>query len=169
MTDLRVGHGYDVHATCDGLSVILGGVQIAAPFSLRAHSDGDVLAHAVIDALFGACGLPDIGAHFPDTDPAYENADSLALLRSCAALCRDAGYEIVNVDATVIAQKPKLATYIGAMRENLAAAIGIRADRVNVKATTEEHLGFTGRCEGIAAHAVCLTERTRAASAPPAI
>ena len=161
MTDLRIGHGYDVHATSAGDRVILGGVKIAAPFALKAHSDGDVLAHAVIDALFGACALPDIGAHFPDTDPAYENADSLALLRSCAALCREAGYEIANVDATVVAQKPKLAEYIRPMRENLASAIGIEADRVNVKATTEEHLGFTGSGEGIAAHAVCLVEKTR--------
>ena len=164
MTALRIGHGYDVHAVCEGDRVILGGVSIDAPFSLKAHSDGDVLAHAVIDALFGACALPDIGAHFPDTDPAYLNADSLALLRAAASFCRDAGYEIVNVDATVVAQKPKMAPHILKMRENLAGAIGITVDRVNVKATTEEHLGFTGRCEGIAAHAVCLAEKTGADS-----
>ena len=158
MTDLRIGHGYDVHSTCDGGNVIIGGVRIEAPFTLKAHSDGDVLAHAVIDALFGACALPDIGAHFPDTDPAYKDADSLALLRAAAAFCRDAGFEIVNVDATVVAQSPKMAPHILKMRENLAAAIGIGFERVNVKATTEEHLGFTGREEGIAAHAVCLAE-----------
>ena len=161
MTKLRIGHGYDVHATCEGDFVILGGVRIPAPFALRAHSDGDVLAHAVIDAILGACSLPDIGAQFPDTDPAYRGADSIALLRTAAALCRDAGFEIVNVDSTIVAQSPKMAPHVAAMRENLAAALGVSADRVNVKATTEEHLGFTGRGEGIAAHAVCLAEKTR--------
>lgn len=159
MTDLRIGHGYDVHASCKGDGVILGGVRIPAPFSLKAHSDGDVLAHAIIDALLGACALADIGAQFPDTDPAYKGADSLALLRTAAALCRDAGFEPVNVDSTLIAQSPKMAPHIDEMREKLAAAVGIGKDRVNVKATTEEHLGFTGRGEGIAAHAVCLVER----------
>ena len=161
MTALRIGHGYDVHATCEGDGVILGGVRIPAPFSLKAHSDGDVLAHAVIDSILGACALPDIGAQFPDTDPAYKGADSLALLRTATALCRDAGYEIVNVDSTIVAQSPKMAPHIAAMRENLAVALGIGVDRVNVKATTEEHLGFTGRGEGVAAHAVALVEKTR--------
>lgn len=160
MTDLRIGHGYDVHAACAGDSIILGGVRIPAPFALKAHSDGDVLAHAIIDAILGACALPDIGAQFPDTDPAYRGADSLALLRTAAALCRGAGYEIVNVDSTIVAQSPKIAPHISAMRENLAAALGVPVDRVNVKATTEEHLGFTGRGEGIAAHAVALVEKT---------
>ena len=161
MTDLRIGDGYDVHATKEGDGIVIGGVRIPAPFALEAHSDGDVLAHAIIDALLGACALPDIGAQFPDTDPAYKGADSLALLRAATALCRDAGYEAVNVDATIVAQSPKMAAHIAAMRKNLAAAIGIDAQRVNVKATTEEHLGFTGRGEGIAAHAVCLVEKTK--------
>lgn len=164
MTDLRIGHGYDVHAVCEGDHVILGGVVIDVPFSLKAHSDGDVLAHAIIDAILGACSLPDIGAQFPDTDPAYKGADSLALLRTAAALCRGAGYEIVNVDSTIIAQSPKMAPHISSMRRKLADALGIGHDRVNVKATTEEGLGFTGRKEGIAAHAVCLAEKTRSAS-----
>ena len=162
MTNLRIGHGYDVHATTDGDAIILGGVTIPAAFALKAHSDGDVLAHAIIDAILGACSLPDIGAQFPDTDPAYKGADSLALLRTSAALCRDAGFEIVNVDSTIVAQSPKMAPHIAAMRDNLAAAIGIDTECVNVKATTEEHLGFTGRGEGIAAHAVCLVEKTGA-------
>ena len=160
MTDLRIGHGYDVHATCAGDAIILGGVTIPAPFALKAHSNGDVLAHAIIDAILGACALPDIGAQFPDTDPAYKGADSLALLRTATALCRGAGFEIVNVDSTIVAQSPKMAPYINAIRENLAAALGVPVDRVNVKATTEEHLGFTGRGEGIAAHAVALVEKT---------
>ena len=160
MTDLRIGHGYDVHATCAGEAIILGGVRIPAPFALKAHSNGDVLAHAIIDAILGACALPDIGAQFPDTDPAYKGADSLALLRTATALCRGAGFEIVNVDSTIVAQSPKMAPYINAIRENLAAALGVPVDRVNVKATTEEHLGFTGRGEGIAAHAVALVEKT---------
>lgn len=160
MTNLRIGHGYDVHAVCGGDHIVIGGVRIGCDFSLMAHSDGDVLAHAVMDSILGACGLADIGVHFPDTDEAYRGADSMELLRACAALCREAGFEVVNIDATVVAQKPKMAPHIAAMRERLAGALGIGADRVNVKATTEEHLGFTGRCEGIAAHAVCLMEKS---------
>lgn len=159
MTSFRIGHGYDVHAVCGGDHIVIGGVSIACDFALKAHSDGDVLAHAIIDAILGACGLADIGAQFPDTDEAYRGADSMGLLATAAKLCREAGFEVVNVDATVVAQKPKMAAHIPAMRERIAAAIGIGAECVNVKATTEEHLGFTGSGEGIAAHAVCLMER----------
>ncbi len=160
MTGLRIGHGYDVHAVCEGERIIIGGVPIECGFALRAHSDGDVLIHAVIDAIFGACGLADIGAHFPDTDEAYRGADSMELLRRAIALCRAAHFEIVNVDATLIAQRPKMSPHIAGMRERIAAGLEVAVDRVNVKATTEEHLGFTGRGEGIAAHAVCLMEKT---------
>lgn len=163
MTDIRIGHGYDVHAVCEGERIVIGGVSIDCGFALMAHSDGDVLIHAVIDALLGACGLADIGAQFPDTDEAYRGADSMELLAATVGLCRSAGFEVVNVDATVVAQRPKMSPHIGNMRERMSYGLGIPEERVNVKATTEEHLGFTGRGEGIAAHAVCLMEKMSSA------
>ena len=155
---MRIGHGYDVHRLTAGRPLILGGVDIPFEKGLLGHSDADVLAHAVADALLGAAALGDIGLHFPDTDPRYAGADSLMLLRETVQLVREKGYVIGNIDATVLAQRPKLRPFIEAMRENLAAACGISSDRVSVKATTEEGLGFTGAGEGIAAHAVCLLE-----------
>ncbi|WP_281692591.1 2-C-methyl-D-erythritol 2,4-cyclodiphosphate synthase [Agathobaculum desmolans] len=156
---MRIGHGYDVHRLADGRKCIIGGVEIAHERGLLGHSDADVLTHAVMDALLGALALGDIGKHFPDTDPRYAGADSIALLRHVAALVRDRGYRLGNLDATVLAQAPKLAPHIAQMRENLAAAIGCETDCVSVKATTEEGLGFTGTKEGIAAHCVCLLEK----------
>ena len=158
MQGMRIGHGYDVHRLAEGRKLILGGVDILWEKGLLGHSDADVLAHAVMDALLGAAGLGDIGRHFPDTDPAYAGADSLKLLAHVAELLRERGYTVGNVDATVLAQRPKLAPHISAMRDNLARAMGIAPDRVNVKATTEEGLGFTGSGEGMAAHAVALIE-----------
>ena len=157
--DIRVGTGFDVHAFAEGRALILGGVSIKHPVGLLGHSDADVLTHAVMDALLGACAMGDIGKHFPDTDPAYEGADSLALLRHCTELLAASGWRVGNVDATVIAQAPKLAPHIDRMRVNLAAAMGIDLSRVSVKATTTEHLGFTGRKEGIAAQAATLVMR----------
>lgn len=157
--DIRVGTGFDVHAFAEGRALILGGVSIKHPVGLLGHSDADVLTHAVMDALLGACAMGDIGKHFPDTDPAYEGADSLALLRHCTDLLAAYGWRVGNVDATVIAQAPKLAPHIDRMRVNLAAAMGIDLSRVSVKATTTEHLGFTGRKEGIAAQAATLVMR----------
>ena len=159
MIDMRIGHGYDVHRLVSGRRLILGGVEIPHETGLLGHSDADVLAHAVMDALLGAAALGDIGRLFPDTVPAWEGAYSLLLAREVAARVRGAGWEIGNVDATVLAQAPKLAPHIAAMRENLAASLGIPADRVSIKATTEEGLGFTGEKLGIAAHAVCLLGR----------
>lgn len=156
---MRIGHGYDVHRLVEGRDLILGGVKIPYEKGLLGHSDADVLTHAVMDALLGAAALGDIGKHFPDSDPAYKGADSLVLASHVAALLKQNGYRIGNVDATVIAQAPKLAPHIPAMRANLAAVLGIGLDAINVKATTEEHLGFTGEGLGIAAHAVCLIER----------
>ena len=156
---MRIGHGYDVHRLAAGRKCIIGGVEIAHERGLLGHSDADVLTHAVMDALLGALALGDIGKHFPDTDPRYAGADSIALLRHVAALVRDRGYRLGNLDATVLAQAPKLAPHIAQMRENLAAAIGCETDCVSVKATTEEGLGFTGTKEGIAAHCVCLLEK----------
>ncbi len=155
---MRIGHGYDVHRLVEGRELILGGVKIDYPLGLDGHSDADVLLHAVSDALLGAAGLGDIGKHFPDTDPQYKGADSLVLLRVVAEKVRHAGYRVSNIDVTMIAQKPKLKDHIPAMVENIAKAVGIDASRVNVKATTEEHLGFTGRLEGLSCHAVCLLE-----------
>ena len=155
---MRIGHGYDVHALVEGRELILGGVKIPYEKGLLGHSDADVLLHAVSDALLGAAALGDIGKHFPDTDPAYKGADSLALLRHVAALVRQKGYYVSNVDVTMIAQRPKLAPYIPQMAENIAAALALPVDRVNVKATTEEHLGFTGENLGMRCHAVCLLE-----------
>ena len=159
MTGLRIGHGYDVHRLTRGRRLILGGVEIPWERGLLGHSDADVLLHAVMDALLGAAALPDIGRQFPDSDPQYAGADSRELLRTVAALLRRDGWRVVNVDATLIAQAPKLSPYIQEMRGRIAGDLEIPAEQINVKATTEEHLGFTGAGEGIAAHAVCLLER----------
>lgn len=156
---MRVGHGYDVHRLVEGRKLILGGVEIPFEKGLLGHSDADVLAHAVMDAVLGAAALGDIGKHFPDTDPAYAGADSLALARAVAELLKKEGWRVENIDATLLCQRPRLAPHIPAMRENLAAAFGVEAGAVSVKATTEEHLGFTGEGLGIAAHAVALIER----------
>ena len=155
---MRIGHGYDVHRLVKDRSLILGGVKIPFEFGLLGHSDADVLLHAVCDALLGAAALGDIGKHFPDNAEEFHNIDSRILLRKTVELLNEKGYSIVNIDATVIAQKPKLAPFIERMRENIALDCNISADCVNVKATTEEGLGFTGSGEGIAAHAVCLIE-----------
>lgn len=155
---MRIGHGYDVHRLVEGRKLILGGVELDFALGLLGHSDADVLLHAVSDALLGAAGLGDIGRHFPDTDPQYKGADSLELLRIVGQKVAAAGYRISNVDVTVLAQKPKLKDHIRKMEGNIAAALGIAAEQVNVKATTEEGLGFTGAMEGIACHAVCLLE-----------
>ena len=159
MQGMRIGHGYDVHRLVEGRRLILGGVDIPWERGLLGHSDADVLTHAVMDALLGAAGLRDIGTHFPDTDPACAGADSLRLLEHVAALLRERGFTVGNVDATVLAQRPKLAPHIPQMRDNLARAMGVDPGQVNVKATTEEGLGFTGSGEGMAAHAVALIER----------
>lgn len=153
---MRIGHGYDVHRFGDGDFITLGGVRIAHKFGLVAHSDGDVLLHALSDALLGAVALGDIGKHFPDTDPTFKGADSRVLLRHVMALVQAKGYAVGNVDATIIAQAPKMAPHIQAMREAIAADLGVELDQVNVKATTTEKLGFTGREEGIAVHTVAL-------------
>lgn len=155
---MRIGHGYDVHRLVSGRELIIGGENIPFEMGLLGHSDADVLLHAVCDALLGAAALGDIGRHFPDSDPSFEGIDSRILLRKTAELLRGKGYRIVNIDATVIAQRPKLAGFIEKMRENIASDCGIETDAVNIKATTEEGLGFTGKAEGIAAHAVCLIE-----------
>ena len=160
MTNLRIGHGYDVHRLTEGRRLILGGVDVAYDRGLLGHSDADVLTHAVMDALLGAAALGDIGKLFPDSDDRYAGADSLALLRRVTAYLAENGWQAVNVDATVVAQAPKLMPYIGAMRENLAAAMGLDVGCVSVKATTEERLGFTGSGEGMAAHAAALVEKT---------
>ena len=155
---MRIGHGYDVHKLVEGRDLILGGVKIAYEKGLLGHSDADVLLHAVSDALLGAAGLGDIGRHFPDTDPQYKGADSLMLLREVYRKISEKGFRVGNIDVTMIAQKPKLKDFIPQMQENIAAAVGVAPDRVNVKATTEEKLGFTGSGEGMACHAVCLLE-----------
>ena len=160
MTDLRIGYGYDVHRLVSGRALVLGGVTVPFEKGLLGHSDADVLTHAVMDALLGAAALGDIGKLFPDSDACYAGADSTALLRQVTAVLAEAGWTIVNVDATVAAQAPKLAPFILEMRERLAAAMGLDAGRVSVKATTEEGLGFTGSGEGIAAHAAALVEKT---------
>lgn len=153
---MRIGHGYDVHRLVPERKLILGGVEVPFELGLLGHSDADVLTHAVMDALLGAAGLGDIGKHFPDTDPAYAGADSLKLLDCVAALLKERCWQVENIDATILAQRPKLAPYIPEMRRNLAQRLGVQEDRVNVKATTEEKLGFTGAGQGMAAHAVCL-------------
>ena len=155
---MRIGHGYDVHRLVEGRDLILGGVKIDFELGLLGHSDADVLLHAVSDALLGAAGLGDIGRHFPDTDPKYKGADSRVLLRHVVKLVRENGYRISNVDVTMIAQKPKLKDHIPQMVKNIAADLQIPENRVNVKATTEEKLGFTGTMEGLRCHAVCLLE-----------
>ena len=155
---MRIGHGYDVHKLVEGRKLILGGVDIPWEKGLLGHSDADVLVHAVMDALLGAACLGDIGHLFPDTDPAYAGADSLKLLEEVGRRLARAGYRVGNIDATVLAQRPKLAPHIVRMRENMAARLGISPDQVSVKATTEEGLGFTGAGQGIAAHAVCLLD-----------
>ena len=155
---MRVGLGYDVHRLTEGRKLILGGVEIPWERGLLGHSDADVLIHAIMDALLGAAALGDIGQHFPDTDPAYKGISSLRLLDHVAGLLKKQGFSVGNIDAVIIAQKPKMAPYIPKMRQNIAQALGISADRVNIKATTEEKLGFTGREEGIASQAVCLLE-----------
>ena len=156
---MRIGHGYDVHRLTEGRALMLGGVKIPYERGLAGHSDADVLLHAVIEALLGAAALGYIGRHFPDTDPAYENADSMLLLKDSMGLLSKQGYRVVNIDCTVIAQAPKLAPYIETMRQRIAEGVGAVPEQVNVKATTEEHLGFTGSGEGISAHAVCLIDR----------
>ena len=156
ITDIRTGHGYDVHRLVEDRKLILGGVEIPHPMGLLGHSDADVVTHAIMDALLGALALGDIGKHFPDTDPAYAGADSLKLSTHVAELLSAQGWRIGNIDATILAQAPKLAPHIPAMRENLAAALSVPVDRISVKATTEEKLGFTGAQQGIAAHAICL-------------
>ena len=156
---MRIGHGYDVHRLVEGRSLILGGVRIPFEKGLDGHSDADVLTHAVMDALLGAAALGDIGKLFPDTDDRYLGADSIALLREVDRRLTETGYRLGNLDVTVIAQRPKLAPYINQMRQNLAAALRTELQNISVKATTEEHLGFTGSGEGIAAHAVCLLEQ----------
>ena len=156
---MRIGHGYDVHRLVEGRDLILGGVKLDFEKGLDGHSDADVLLHAVSDALLGAAGLGDIGRHFPDTDPQYKGADSLKLLAQVGEKLRAAGYGVGNIDVTMIAQRPKLKDYIPQMEENIASALGISAAQVNVKATTEEKLGFTGTGEGMSCHAVCLIEK----------
>ena len=158
---MRIGHGYDVHRLTQGRKLILGGVQIPYEKGLLGHSDADVLTHALMDALLGACALGDIGHLFPDTDPTYAGADSMKLLDRVVEYLGERGFRVGNVDVTVLAQAPKLAPFVPQMRENLARSLGLALDRVSVKATTEEGLGFTGRGEGIAAHAVVLVEEGR--------
>ena len=155
---MRIGHGYDVHRLTEGRELILGGVKIDYEKGLLGHSDADVLLHAVSDALLGAAGLGDIGRHFPDTDPKYKGADSLELLRQVAGKVAAAGYRVGNVDVTMIAQRPRLKDFIPQMEQNIASALDVEPGRINVKATTEERLGFTGSGEGMACHAVCILE-----------
>lgn len=159
MADIRIGHGYDVHRLTENRKLIIGGVEIPHTRGLLGHSDADVLTHAVMDAMLGALALGDIGKHFPDTDERYAGADSIQLLRFVTGMIRQAGWELGNLDATVLAQAPKLAPHIPKMRQILSEAIGCSADQISVKATTEEKLGFTGNEEGIAAHCVVLLQR----------
>jgi 2-C-methyl-D-erythritol 2,4-cyclodiphosphate synthase len=159
MQIMRIGHGYDVHRLVAGRKLILGGVEIPHETGLLGHSDADVLLHAVCDAILGALGEGDIGKHFPDSDPAYKGADSIKLLQKVMLLAREKGYKIGNVDATIVAQRPKLAPFIPLMVANISAALGTGSERVNVKATTTEELGFAGRTEGMAAYSVVLLEK----------
>lgn len=156
---MRIGHGYDVHRLVTGRKLILGGVEIPHHHGLLGHSDADVLTHALMDALLGAAGLWDIGHAFPDTDAEFKDISSMVLLGRVMEMLREKGYQVVNADCTILAQAPKLAPYVPSMRENLARIMGVLPEQVNVKATTEEGLGFTGREEGMAAHAVCLLEK----------
>jgi len=162
MTNLRIGHGYDVHRLVSDRKLIIGGVEIPHKFGLLGHSDADVLLHAIMDALIGAMGLGDIGKHFPDTDDKYRGISSMSLLSSVYELLSENGYSVVNIDATVILQKPKLLPYMEKMRENIAFLLNVDKEFVNIKATTEEKLGFTGSEEGIAAHSVVLIEKNKA-------
>lgn len=155
---MRIGSGYDVHRLTEGRGLIMGGVQIPYRLGLLGHSDADVLVHAIMDALLGAAALGDIGKHFPDTSMKYRGISSILLLEEVSHLLDEAGYSIINIDSTIVAQKPKMAPYIDSMRENIAKALALDVSSVSVKATTEEHLGFTGRGEGISASAVCLIE-----------
>ena len=157
---MRIGHGYDAHRFTDGDALVLGGVKIPYEKAFLAHSDGDVLIHALIDALFGAAGEGDIGAHYPPSDEQYRGISSTVLLRDTAEILADLGLTVEYADMTIIAQRPKMAPYLGAMRERIAQVLGVPLSRINVKATTEEKMGFTGRGEGIAAHAVCLLNET---------
>lgn len=159
MTNLRIGHGYDVHRLVENRDLILGGVKIEHSLGLLGHSDADVLLHAIMDALLGAAALGDIGKHFPDTDLQYKGANSLKLTERVGEILKDHGYRVVNIDATVLAQKPKLAPHIGQMRRNIADTLHCDVEQISVKATTEEKLGFTGSEEGMAAHAVCIIEK----------
>ena len=156
---MRIGHGYDVHRLVEGRKLILGGVEIPWEKGLDGHSDADVLLHAVMDAMLGASALGDIGKHFPDTDATYKGIDSMLLLKYVKRIVAQKGYVLSNLDATIIAQRPKLAPYISLMRDRIVDCLGVDPDQINIKATTEEHLGFTGRGEGISAHAVCLLNR----------
>ncbi len=155
---MRIGNGYDVHRLVSGRKLILGGVDIPYELGLDGHSDADVLVHAICDALLGAAALGDIGKHFPDTDPQYKNADSLILLKKVCEMLKTKNFEICNIDSIVVAQRPKLAPYLEQMSKRIAEAAGVEVNQVNIKATTEEKLGFTGRGEGISAHSVCLIE-----------
>ena len=159
MSALRIGHGYDVHRLCEGRRLVIGGVEVPYEKGLLGHSDADVLLHAISDALLGAAALGDIGKHFPDSDPAYKDADSLKLLASVGKILAKNGYAVSNVDSTVIAQAPKLAPHIDKMRQNIADALCTTTDAISVKATTEEGLGFSGEGAGIAAHAVCIIQK----------
>jgi len=161
MMAFRIGHGYDVHRLTENRKLILGGVDVPFELGLLGHSDADALLHAIMDAVLGALGEGDIGKHFPDTDMAYKGISSILLAEKCAKLMKDKGYTIGNIDATIIAQKPKLASYIPEMIKNIALAFSTVEENVNVKATTEEKLGFTGNLEGIACHAVVLLEKTK--------
>lgn len=156
---LRIGHGYDVHKLVEGRKLIIGGVEIPHEKGLLGHSDADVLLHAISDALLGAAALGDIGCLFPDNDEKYKGADSLLLLKEVVSVLSDNGYGVINIDCTLIAQKPKMRPYIDEMRNNIASVCGIAVEFVSVKATTEEGLGFSGSCEGMAAHSVCLIEK----------
>ncbi len=155
---MRIGHGYDVHRLVNGRPLILGGVKIENDVGLLGHSDADVLIHAIMDSLLGAAALGDIGKHFPDSNPVYKNADSMKLLKTVSDMLKEKDYQIQNLDATIIAQSPKLSPYISRMKENISKICEIDSDCVNVKATTEENLGFTGRSEGISAHCVCIID-----------
>ena len=159
MTNLRIGHGYDVHRLTEGRRLIIGGVEIEYEKGLLGHSDADVLVHAIMDALLGAAALGDIGRHFPDSDEAYRGVSSIELLKKVGCIIGESGYRPVNIDATLILQRPKIAKYVYKMAENIASALGIDISAVNVKATTEEHLGFTGNGDGAAAHSVALIEK----------
>ena len=156
MSEYRVGHGYDVHRFAENRKLILGGVEIPYEYGLLGHSDADVLVHAIMDALLGGAALGDIGRHFPDTSDEYAGISSLKLLEKVSYLLKSKGFSVVNIDATIVLQKPKIAPYIEKMIGNVAQILELNADRINIKATTEEHLGFTGRCEGMAAHAVAM-------------